>query len=431
MVISFFILLATAGPAILLLSLIAWDKRNRAKRIQMATGGSSESPGATNQGGLDSARREEQAFRAQLKTFAPVPWVTYSLVAANFLFWIYAVVTGASVISTPSERLLELGGLATSEVQRGEVFRLISATFLHSGVIHLALNMLCLANIGPMVERIYGHGAFALIYLGSAVIGSSVSLHFAAQSAVSVGASGAIFGIAGALLTGVLQHRSALPERFSNQTFSSIGVFIAYSLVQGFSHSGIDNGAHLGGLIGGAMVAYVLPERFDLEQFSRLLKIRVTAAAISIMTATTVLAISASPARVDQGIQPEFVRAVEQFDRFMKVIEASHKEMEAGRLTPRDLDSQSRSVHAPMARDVLRRMGDISFPQSDPRWPLHAEITHFCGVLLEILEMESSIEDEVEEPTAANPERMAELERELEASGERLALVVKNMKRGG
>ncbi len=130
------------------------------------------------------------------------------------------------------------------------------------------MNMVGLVSAGVTVERIYGRPQFALIYFGAGLAGSALRLHFSAQQAVSVGASGAVFGITGAFLVGVFQHRDKLPKTFSKQTLSGLSFFILYALAQGFAKQGIDNAAHIGGLLGGCLLAFILPERFDPIHFA-------------------------------------------------------------------------------------------------------------------------------------------------------------------
>lgn len=110
---------------------------------------------------------------------------------------------------------------------------------------HVAMNMLGLYSAGIWVERIYGKRLFTLVYLASGLMGSVLSLYFSAQNAVSVGASGTVFGVTGAFLVAVAQNRSRLPKLFSQQTLSGMGLFIVYSLLQGFGTQGIDNAAHI------------------------------------------------------------------------------------------------------------------------------------------------------------------------------------------
>lgn len=120
----------------------------------------------------------EREFQEQLKSSMPHTWVVYGLVGANVLIWVVTLFGGAGFLQTPAERLLAWGGNAASEVQRGEWWRMISAMFLHSGFLHVLMNMVGLVGSGMMVERIYGRQLFALVYLGSGLIGSAMSLHF-------------------------------------------------------------------------------------------------------------------------------------------------------------------------------------------------------------------------------------------------------------
>ena len=122
---------------------------------------------------------EEQEFQARLKSFAPTPWITYFLIAINVIVWIFMLKHGASFIKTPTEKLLVWGGNAASEVQKGEWWRLLTSIFMHAGFMHLFMNMIGLLSIGITVERIYGHRLFSMIYFGSGLIGSALSLNFA------------------------------------------------------------------------------------------------------------------------------------------------------------------------------------------------------------------------------------------------------------
>ncbi|MBC7468488.1 MAG: rhomboid family intramembrane serine protease, partial [Ramlibacter sp.] len=157
---------------------------------------------------------EERLFAQQLKALAPRTWATWGILALNVAAWIATLAAGADAIRPTAAQLLALGGNTASEVQQGQWWRLLTAAFLHIGVVHLTMNMLGLALIAPTVERIYGHRLFLLVYLGAGLAGSAASLHFSARTGVSVGASGAVFGVAGALLVAVFHHRRRLPRLF-------------------------------------------------------------------------------------------------------------------------------------------------------------------------------------------------------------------------
>lgn len=371
---------------------------------------------------------EEREFQARLKSFAPVPWATYGLVAINVLVWIVTVALGAGLAGAPADRLLAWGGNAASEVQRGEGWRLLTATFLHSGLMHVAMNMLGLASAGMTVERIYGHRQFLLLYLGSGLLGSALSLHFSAQHAVAVGASGAVFGITGALLVGMYQHRRQLPKAFGKQTLSSLGFFIIYALMQGFAKPGIDNAAHVGGLVGGCLLAYVLPERFDMAHFVRTLKSRALAGVAIVAVVTAALVATAPPAAVDQqrlfAGQAAFLRAVAGFDAAMKAIQEEQRMLESGKLSLRESDERSRTVLAPMLRQVTADFASAELPPSDRRNPVLKETRRMSELLLESLEMQSIYREGSDTPEPADPARMAAIQVEIGEIGQRLEKIL-------
>ncbi len=208
--------------------------------------------------------RAHEAFEQRLRALTPNPWALYAVIAVNVAVWLLNLFDGMSPMKPTSAELFAWGANSTSAVVRdGEYWRLLTATVLHGGVLHLALNMYALWDAGRRVCQWFGNGQFLLIYLGAGLAGSALSLHFSSQQAISVGASGAVFGVLGALLVGVYQHRERVPKAMVQQLLTSQGLFVVFMLVQGFARSGIDNAAHVGGLIAGAALAWVLVELID------------------------------------------------------------------------------------------------------------------------------------------------------------------------
>lgn len=376
--------------------------------------------------------KEEHEFQERLKSLAPIPWMTYLFIVINVLVWGFTVTNGAGVLLAPADKLLLWGGNAASEVQHGEWWRLLTATFLHSGFMHLFMNMLGLIGAGIVVERIYGHRLFVLIYLGSGLIGSALSLHFSAQHAVSVGASGAVFGVTGALLVGVFQHRSTLPKTFSKQTLSGIGFFIVYALMQGFSRQGIDNAAHVGGLMGGCVLAFLLPERFDMAHFMRKLKSRALAGMAVVLMATTGLAATAPHAALDmkkafEG-QAAYLRGMSGLDAAIKAINKEQQDVKAGRLTERESDERSRIVYAPMFRKIQQDLTQAALPPTDARLPVLKESKRMTELLIEALEMPSVYKSGSDKPEPADPVRMAAIQAEMNAIGARFQRIAQEAK---
>lgn len=376
-------------------------------------------------GWVESDEHEvEQAFRARLKALAPIPWLTWGLVGLNGVVWALTDFAEFGLKPATAEQLLIWGGNAASEVQRGEWWRLLSATFLHSGLMHLLMNMLGLLAAGVMVERIYGRRLYALVYLGSGLCGSALSLHFAAQTAVSVGASGAVFGVTGALLVAVLQHREKLPSAFGRDTIMGLSFFILYALMQGFAKEGVDNAAHVGGLLGGAVLAWLLPERFDMAHYRRTWRRGAALALGAAGVMVSGLSLTAPAAQADQmgriQVQRDFVAAAEAFDRAMGALGQEQRDIEAGRVSLRESDARSRTVHAPAFREVVALFERAQVPPSHPRYGVYLDLKRMSELLVESLAMESVYLDGVSEPQPADPERMAQIDREVSEVAQRL-----------
>jgi rhomboid protease GluP len=140
-------------------------------------------------------------------------------------------------------------------ILNGEVWRLIAPAFLHSSILHIALNMYALYVIGRRLERFYGHGRFLLLYMLSAFAGNVLS--FVLTSASSIGASTAIFGLLAAEGMFILQNRKLFGPARTRQMMTNLIVILAINLFYGFmSVARIDNMGHVGGLLGGVFFAW-------------------------------------------------------------------------------------------------------------------------------------------------------------------------------
>jgi rhomboid protease GluP len=142
--------------------------------------------------------------------------------------------------------------------QDGQWWRLGTAMFLHFGVVHLALNMWALWDIGRLLEQVYGRWRYALLYLGAGVFGNLLSLVIQGNHAVSGGASGAIFGLYGALVLFLWRERAQMERGEFRWMFGAATIFIVLALVMGQLITGIDNSAHVGGLMSGALLGVAL-----------------------------------------------------------------------------------------------------------------------------------------------------------------------------
>nr|WP_281374228.1 rhomboid family intramembrane serine protease [Halobacillus locisalis] len=168
--------------------------------------------------------------------------MTYLLLAINLLVFFYIEGNGDS---TSVQTLIEYGAKYNPAIIDGEWWRILSSMFLHIGTLHLLMNMLALFYLGNAVERIYGSWRFTVIYLFAGVFGGLAS--FMLNPHVAAGASGAIFGLFGALLFFGVQHKQLFFRTMGWNLLFVIGLNIVFGLLV----PQIDNGAHFGGLIGG------------------------------------------------------------------------------------------------------------------------------------------------------------------------------------
>ena len=147
------------------------------------------------------------------------------------------------------------GALIPALVAQREVWRLLTSMFLHSGVTHLALNMLSLYFLGSFVEAAFGRGRFLALYLLSGISGGLAYLYFGEFGAPAVGASGAIFGLLGGVL-GYSLRRGTFS--WQNPLIRQLLILLALNLYLGFSIPNISNTAHLGGLAGGVAFGWLV-----------------------------------------------------------------------------------------------------------------------------------------------------------------------------
>ena len=159
----------------------------------------------------------------------------------------YGVPWNVGLVVQPPQ-VLQRGALIPALVAQGEWWRLLSSMFLHSGAIHLGLNMLSLYFLGSFVEQAFGRSRFLALYLLSGVSGGLAYLYFGPFGQPAVGASGAIFGLLGGVLGYALRRGSF---SWQNPLIRQLLILLALNLYLGFSIPNVSNTAHIGGLAGG------------------------------------------------------------------------------------------------------------------------------------------------------------------------------------
>lgn len=214
----------------------------------------------------DADETAEQDFNERLVAATPHARTTQLLVAANAAVFAVMSVLGVSMLGGHAEEYLRFGANFAPLTTSGEWWRLATCLFIHAGILHLALNMWALWDSGRLVERLFGSGWFAALYLFAGVCGSCASMLWN-QHVISAGASGAVFGVFGALLAYMTVERGSIPPATLNRLRVSSSTFVVYSLFYGFLQSGIDNAAHLGGLAGGFVMGLALAR--PLNEVSR------------------------------------------------------------------------------------------------------------------------------------------------------------------
>ena len=188
--------------------------------------------------------------------------VTFGLISACVLVYVLVALQGAGVgvplnvglVQQPRE-VLSLGALIPALVAEGEAWRLVTSAFLHSGFVHLALNMLSLYFLGSFAEVTFGRSRFLALYLISGIAGGLAYLYFGSFSAPAVGASGAIFGLLGGVF-GFAIRRGTFSMR--NPIISQLLLLTALNLFLGATIPGVSNTAHIGGLLGGLVFGYLM-----------------------------------------------------------------------------------------------------------------------------------------------------------------------------
>lgn len=206
-------------------------------------------------------------FRGALQGAMRREWVTDLLVASNVLVLGWMVLAGVSAFF-PDVSLVAWGANYGPLTRGGEWWRMVSSMFVHAGIVHLGFNMYALLIAGRLVERLYGHLGYALLYLVAGVAGSAASA-LTPPEVPSVGASGAVFGVFGALLAFLIRRRALLPPGVLLPLRRSVLTVIAFNVAFGFAVPGIDNAAHLGGLAGGFVAGVLLAPSLDGERIAR------------------------------------------------------------------------------------------------------------------------------------------------------------------
>lgn len=181
-------------------------------------------------------------------------WLSIAIVIINIAIFTLVEMTGSS---DDVRHMLQWGASYPEFVRQGEYYRLFTCMFLHFGVEHLINNMILSLFVGDLLEKVIGKIKYLIIYLvggiGSSAVSYLVSIK-TGQDVVSAGASGAVFAVIGALLYLLLRNHGQM----EGLSFKRLGIMAVLSLYVGFTSGGVDNSAHIGGLVCGILLSILL-----------------------------------------------------------------------------------------------------------------------------------------------------------------------------
>lgn len=219
----------------------------------------------------EAAQRGEDGDDATQRVI-PAPWVrrhesafslTQILFGANVAVFLAMALASGSVFELSGQVMAHYGANFGPYTLSGEWWRLVTYMFLHGGIMHIAFNMWCLWDLGRLCESLYGRWTFLAIYLVTGIAAGLASVGWN-PGVLSVGASGAIFGLAGALIASFYLGEFSLPRVAISGTLRSLVIFAVFNLGFGQQFNGIDNAAHVGGLVSGlilgALIARLAPQ---------------------------------------------------------------------------------------------------------------------------------------------------------------------------
>jgi len=206
---------------------------------------------------MHSPATSPAAFMAAARAASPYTPATFALIALNVLVFAVAVARGVPLVDPPADSLTAYGANVGPLTTDGQWWRAITSVFVHFGLVHLAVNMVALADLGRTAERLYGSVSLLLIAIASGAVGGAVSVASNPWTD-SAGASGAIFGVLGAMIAYAAVPATRTPRRLL-WTWAAVAIgFIAFTLVVHRLGTPVDHAAHLGGLASGAAIGAVL-----------------------------------------------------------------------------------------------------------------------------------------------------------------------------
>jgi rhomboid protease GluP len=286
----------------------------------------------------------------------PRPSLTIVLIAINALVFIAMAARAGSLSEFTNAQVIAWGADWGPLTLGGQPWRLLTSNYVHANAVHIALNMWCLWNLGLLAEAIFGRLVFFLLYTACGLAGSLLSL-FWNPMVPSVGASGAVFGVAGALVAALYLGKLRIDPHVLRPTLRSLVSFVGYNLIFGFAVRaagvGIDNAAHIGGLLMGLALGALLGQVLvEPQPFRRRKEIYL------FLAATVVLLVSGLALQKTRG--------------YVSLLNRASRAIEQHRLTDAVKDLEQVVARNPKNSMALVLLGNVYLQQKD--YP-HAEST--------------------------------------------------------
>lgn len=312
---------------------------------------------------LNHIREYQQTIRA----LTPRLYVTNILVGLNVLIYFLMVATGVDWLSPTIPSLLQWGANYGPYTTDGQGWRLLTCCFLHIGFFHLFFNMWALLSVGPLMERLLGNTGFLLLYLASGLCGSILSVS-RDPLIVSAGASGAIFGVFGAMLGFLVLHKHTMPVPIYRHVWKSGVAFLVFNFLFGWGAPGIDVAAHLGGALagfaGGLLLSQPVDDKTQRMRFWRNLLLAVFASAMI----TPAFFFLPTPSGPDAAWQLTFFHFIENEEKWGNRYTYLAEQVDQGKLEQGYLQRYIEQEVIPPWNAWQQRLQEI-----EPTRPLHVK----------------------------------------------------------
>lgn len=327
-------------------------------------------------------QEDEEAFEDSLDEVGTVPIVTYALVVANVAVLLVMMKKGVVFFFADPDLAIEFGTNYGPLTMSGQWWRLVSACFIHFGILHLVFNMIALYNVGRLVEKLYGNVHFLLLYAIAGLSGGVLSLlwHPVVNSA---GASGAIFGVFGGLLAYMMFGNNGVPQTIMQEHRNSMLAFVGYSLYKGLTRSGIDNAAHIGGLIGGLVMGYLLMRPLNAEARKAPVMPKLVGGAVAgvVMLALASLPLYHPNERVKQELN--FMAQVRLINKAQAKAEGDYDELSgkvaAGEMTQLQMAEPIERQILPQWQAMNTQLSAIPLSESSSLYPQEQELLQYIA----------------------------------------------------